>query len=294
MKKGKIKNKLSLVVGTTPESYRLSDRRLMKPVCHQKLEDGVMQGSMMVQDLDKLTVSRNKTLTHFVPNNIALMLSVSSKAMNEARRLLTEDIVGSGVELDVTRMEMNKIELLQALSSKVCDYLEGIQTSIVFGYTALEAFVNLSIPDDYKYSRPRKREGVSEEMDKAEIERFLPLKVKLKDILTEVYKTERLERQGFWGKFSTLEKYRNEIIHQKTITHTEFFKDFFKSSVVGVCQSPSDIIHFFYDAHAQENRTNPIWPWMDQCPFLPINRSFDSNNVEVVGNIYEGLHSQRR
>ena len=42
--------KQGLVVGTTPGSFRLVDRRLMKPVCHQSYDGGVLQGSMLIDN----------------------------------------------------------------------------------------------------------------------------------------------------------------------------------------------------------------------------------------------------
>lgn len=91
------------------------------------------------------------------------------------------------------------------------------------------------------------------------------------------------------GHFLNLELYRNEIIHQKSISHTEFYKVYFKESIFSVCQSPVELITFFHDSHAEENKTNPLWPWLEGLETLPINREYDSSKFEVVGNVYEGI-----
>ena len=52
---------------------------------------------------------------------------------------------------------------------------------------------------------------------------------------------------------------------------------------------PFEIITFFYNSHAEENKTNPIWPWMEGVNTMPINISYDSSQFEVVGNMYEGI-----
>jgi len=83
----------------------------------------------------------------------------------------------------------------------------------------------------------------------------LPLKTKIKNILSEIYQTKKIENQKWWGHFSNLENYRNDIIHQKSISHTEFYKLYFKQSVFKVCSSPVEVIQFFHDAHADENKT---------------------------------------
>lgn len=281
--------KLALVVGTTPDRFNLADSRLMKPVCHQTYEGGALQGSMLIQDIDKVSLSKKNNITYFVPNNVALLLSVSEKALNEAKKIYTSNFTNQKIELDLDKMNGDRKVMMNQASSLVCDYLESIQTSIVFGYTALEAFVNLSIPENFTHTTEKNSKGISEVFDKKAIERWLPLKTKIKNILTEIYSTKRIDSQKWWGQFLNLEHYRNDIIHQKSISHTEFYKVYFKQNIFSICKSPTDVIRFFHDSHAEDNRTNPIWPWMEGAESLPVNTSYDSSKFEVVGNMYEGI-----
>lgn len=280
---------MSLVVGVHPEKYSIDDARLMKPLCHQKIENGLLEGSMLVQSIDKVTINSKKKITYFIPNNIALLLSQSQKSLEKAKEIYNKKFLDPELELDFEKMDGEKKESLSNVSSLVCDYLENIQTSIVFGYTALEAFVNLSIPSSYEYKSEKNAKGISETFDKVAIERWLTLRIKIKNILTQVYKTKSIEGEKWWGNFTNLEKYRNDIIHQKSIDHTEFYKVYFKQGTFEVCKSPLSVIRFFHDAHADENRTNPIWPWIEGAGTLPITYSYDSSNFEVVGNLYEGI-----
>lgn len=285
----KKKTKLGLVVGTTPEQYKLYDSRFMKPVCHQEYKNGILSGSMLIQDLDTVSLNRKKNLTYFVPNNIALMLSVSKKALESAKQSYNKNFLNSELELDINKISGDKKSAMHNISSLSCDYLENIQTSIVFEYTALEAFVNLSIPDDYIYTAEKNSKGILESYDKKAIERWLPLKTKISNILTEIYQTKKVENQKWWALLLNLESYRNDIIHQKSISHTEFYKDYFKERIFKTCQLADSIIQFFHDAHADKNKTNPIWPWTESMSTLPVNHSYDSSSFEVVGNRYEGI-----
>jgi hypothetical protein len=289
MSKKKTDGKQGLVVGTTPDRFRPVDRRLMKPVCHQSYDGGVLQGSMLVQDIDKVSLNKKDNITYFVPNNIALLLSVSDKSLQEAKKIYSKYFSNKEIELDLEKMAGDRKKMMNQASSLVCDYLESIQTSIVFGYTALEAFVNLSIPDEYEHTTEKNSKGIFEIYDKKAIERWLPLKTKVKLILTDIYKTKKIETQKWWGYFLNLELYRNEIIHQKSITHTEFYKVYFKQSIFSICKSPGELITFFHDSHAEENKTNPLWTWMNGLETLPINREYDSSKFEVIGNMYEGI-----
>ena len=289
-KKQKSKNsKLGLVVGTTPDRFKLGDTRLMKPVCHQTHKNGSLQGSMLIQDIDKVSLNKKSSITYFVPNNVALLLSIGEKALNAAQKTYTDDLSKPEIVLDLDKMEGDRKAMMNNASSFVCDYLENIQTSIVFGYTALEAFVNLSIPTEYTYTADKNSKGISEVYDKIAIERWLPLKTKIKNILVDIYQTKKVEGQRWWGYFSNLEQYRNDIIHQKSISHTEFYKIYFKQNIFHVCESPKEVIRFFHDSHAEDNQTNPIWPWMEGVKSLPVNTSYHSSNFEVVGNMYEGI-----
>jgi len=118
--------KQGLVVGTTPDRYRLVDSRLMKPVCHQSYEGGVLGGSMLIQDIDKVSLNKKSNITYFVPNNIALLLSVSNKSLQEAKKIHSKYFSDKQMELDLDKMTGDRKEMMNNASSLVCDYLESI------------------------------------------------------------------------------------------------------------------------------------------------------------------------
>lgn len=283
-------SKEGLIVGLFPEQFKVSDPRLNKPVCHQQIKGGEITGSMLLQDLNTAIIDRNKEITYFCPNNIAMLLSVNSKSLGQAKILYSDFFQNPSNTFELEKIEGNKKKFLNVISSKVCDYIEHINTAIVFGYTALETFANLSIPVGYTYETQHRYKGIKEIYDKEAIERWLTLKVKFQYILKEIYETKKPGRQKWWGYFSKLEKYRNDIIHQKTINSTSFYKAYFKKSIFHICECPVSIIRFFYQAHAENNRTNPIWPWLvNEKNFFPVNTQYDSSRFEVIGNIHEGI-----
>ena len=237
--------KIGLVVGLFPEQYRIADPRLNKPVCHQQIEEGKVTGSMLLQDLEIATIDGGKEVTYFCPNNVAVLLSVSSKALGKAKELYKKFFRAPDMEFRIEKIEGDKKAFLNQVSSEVCDYIEYVQTSVVFAYTALETFTNLSIPEGYLYQTENKSKGVKETYDKNAIERWLSLKVKVQHILTEIYATEKAEHREWWGHLSNLERYRNDIIHQKTITSTSFYKEYFKATVFPACECPLAIMKFF-------------------------------------------------
>jgi hypothetical protein len=284
------RHKMGLVVGLFPDQYKIVDPRLNKPVCHQKVEKGEVTGSMLLQDIDTVSIGNGREITYFCPNNVAVLLSTSLKALDKARELYEGFFRAASVEYRVESVDEDKKTFLNRVSSAVCDYIEHVQTSIVFAYTALETFANLSIPEGYQYQTENKSKGIRETYDKDAIERWLSLKVKVQCILREIYETKAVERQKWWGRFSNLERYRNELIHQKTIQSTSFYKAYFEPSVFLACECPLPVIKFFYETHAAKNRTNPIWPWLvSEKNYFPVSTRYDSQDLEVIGNVYEGI-----
>lgn len=248
------------MLATDSGSLNLTDRRFMKPISYRS-----PKGNLLVQEIEEVNLNRKCTINYYVPNNIALLLSVSEKALFEAKKIYSTHLINQG---PVQRSEV-KDPLIESRSIVVCDYLEKIQTSIVFGYTALEAFANLSIPDSHIYQANMNSKGISEVFDKLAIERYTSLKIKMKDILPKVYKAGDVTSQIWWGHFANLEQYRNDIIHQKTISHTDFYKVYFKESIFKICACPNDVIRFFHDSHAEDDKTNPIWPWLEGVETVP-------------------------
>jgi hypothetical protein len=80
-------HKTGLVVGLFPEQYRIADLRLNKPVCHQQIEGGKITGSMLLQDIETAPIEKGKEITYFCPNNVSVLLSISSKSLGKASEL---------------------------------------------------------------------------------------------------------------------------------------------------------------------------------------------------------------
>lgn len=283
------KEKLGLVFCVDPEQFEIFDNRISKPVCIKSVENGVEVGSMVVQELDQINFKKNK-LTYFTPNNVGILLSISKNALNEAKRIYDESLDPNKFEHSIEQTKGDKRSFLIAKSKIVCDYIEKIQISIVFSYTALEAFSNLSIPENYNYKAEVKNKGTIEVYDKKAIERWVSLKDKLCDILTDVYQTKTFKNQPFWNHYTRLETYRHDIIHQKSISITEFYKKYYTKDIFNVCQSGERIIKFFNEGHSEKNKTNPLWPWLiDKTKEFPVTTDFRSEDFEIVGNLYEGI-----
>lgn len=285
------KSKPSLIINLRPEDYEIFDMRIKKPLTYEvfgKVDEG---GSMVLQEKDEVLIS-NKKLEYFIPNNVAVLLSISQKAKCIAAELFEKNFNPTKTNIEILKAE-DKINFAKRKSIEVADYIEQIQTSIVFAYTTLEAFANLSIPEEYYFYQKVKSKGIDERYDKTAIEKWINLTTKLQNILPIIYKTKPIEKSKDWAYFVKLEKYRHEIVHQKSIEHTGFYKVYFQKDIFAICSCAEAIIKFFYDNHSLE-KSNPLWPWIiGKEKEFPIFKG-DPEKFEVVGNIHEGIKKKTK
>lgn len=280
--------KLGLVVGISPDNYEINDHRLRKPVWHQKLANNKIVGSGLFQELDQIKIGKKK-VTYFQPNNIALLLSISKKQLENAKEYYYEHFKKTSTEVDYLTHSGDKKKFIGQKSKEICDYIEMVETSIVFSYTAIEAFANISIPNGYEYKSKTKK-GIDEIYDKESIERWITLKEKISNILPSIYNVKKPTQKKWWNEFIKLENYRHSIIHQKSIDSTDFYKNYFSDDIFRICNTAETIIKYFYDETAKQNRTHIMWPWLKkEKSEFPISFDFDDIKAEVIGNLYEGI-----
>ena len=147
----------------------------------------------------------NKTLTISLPNAVAMCLNISYRAHGDSNKLLSE----SGVQRSLKKA-VNFINDAQAI-----DCMENLITSIVFAFTALEAFANETIPDDYIYEFERRDKRCTESYSKDQIERYISLDDKISCVLPSILKVKSPKGTRVWQEYSKLKKIRDRIIHMK-------------------------------------------------------------------------------
>lgn len=293
-KKESNRSKEFVVLHRNIKDYEIFDLRSNRPVCYKESKFDLNAASMVIQEIDTFEFSGQpkrspNTFEFFAPNNIALLLSIMQKSIDRAKEIYLVHLNPDKFNHSFENEKVNKKEKLYSNSKILYDYIEQIQSAIVFGYTALEAFTNLSIPNGYIYTSEKNGKGIQEVLDKDAIERWLSLKIKISNVLQEVYGTKGLTKLPVWSKFLKFEEMRHDIIHQKSIQETDFYKLYLHRNIFDVCSSPIVIIQYFYDSLEKKNSTNPIWPWIiNREKTFPISYDYQSDNFEVIGNIYEG------
>lgn len=91
----------------------------------------------------------------------------------------------------------------------------------------------------------------------------------------------------YLSRFIELEKLRHSIIHQKTIEHTEFYKEYFNYSIFELCGVAEKIIQFFYENCLYDFSTNPLWPWITGKEDIFPRSHYNPDWFEKSGSIYD-------
>lgn len=158
----------------------------------------------VIKQAANLQLPSGKTLTLSVPNATALFLSSSHRAYAEAATLMKKNKIANAPRPVVTFGN----------DDDAFAWLEHMMTAIISAYTAIEAFVNQSIPDDFIFEK--EKSGVKDMLNKVEIEKRLPLKEKLSAVLPVALNIKRPVGHTGWDKFCRLEAMRDRIIHMKS------------------------------------------------------------------------------
>ena len=96
------------------------------------------------------------------------------------------------------------------------DCLQSLIAGVVFSYTAVEAFANSTIPDDFLFSIERDDKKCRETYSKDQIERHMSLDKKLDKVLPQVCSLTSPKGTKLWVQYNELKKMRDRLIHLKS------------------------------------------------------------------------------
>jgi len=123
------------------------------------------------------------------------------------------------------------------------DYFETIIISIIFSYTSIETFVNICIPNNYKFTETKNGEEIIN--DKIDIEKRFSLRRKLLEIIREVLNTPDPSKEKWWSKLIELEDIRDEIIHTKQSKSEERYSKLLSPKIYHIIQVNQEIIRYY-------------------------------------------------
>lgn len=150
-------------------------------------------------------LTKKKHLTLVLPNATALCLNASERAWESAREMRKVAKIDSSIKATV-QFDSTGISF---------DFLERVMESIVMAVTALEAFVNDNIPDDFEYHTHKKNKVILEVMDKKAIERWISLDEKISEVIPKAKSIKSPKGTKCWEGYVELRRVRDRIVHLK-------------------------------------------------------------------------------
>lgn len=127
---------------------------------------------------------------------------------------------------------------------------------VIFLFTAIEAFINHSIPDGFEYSQKSKKNTIV--YNKDQIQKEIRFDEKLKKILPEVYgKSFHDQNQTKQSHIDKLRNFRDDIVHTKTVKgdqtqYAEIFKTAFDFNYETTLHTVRDLFNFYRKGYVEE------------------------------------------
>lgn len=146
-----------------------------------------------------------------VPDAVALYLAVAVGAEQRARAMqaILGNLAGD------TGSNTAPASDLKSAEREYFDALQELVTLVIFSYSSIEAFANLTIPEGYVHRRVRADGRCTEEYDRLQIERNIPLAEKLDVILPAITQANSPKGTELWRRFVYLQRLRDRLIHLK-------------------------------------------------------------------------------
>jgi len=233
------------------EGMQVIDPRELRPYVIRAKK----QNQVFVLGQNEIYLLDGKKISFPPPNNIALNLNISAKEYDIAIKMFEKKI-------RPLLMQSKSIDFKKEEVSELYDYFEHLQVSLLFNYTAVEAFSNVAIPEEYQLEKLNNKK-VKEIWVKENIERWLSTSEKIGDIVPKILDVPSPKNESFWNDFKELEKIRDEIVHQKTTTNetnvrSRFLKEFFKGEIFSIIRSGYLVINYFCTKSKQAHIYFPV------------------------------------
>lgn len=221
------------------KKIKVNDVRMCQPVGFRSKQEK----KVMFVQLTETYEHNGRNVYFYRPNNVSLCLNISKKESENAQIIYKRLI-----EPKLSSNEGKSIEFKEEDTATLYDYFEHVHKSLIFIYTAVEAFANLAIPKTIEYEKLNNK-GIKEIWSKENIERWMPTSEKL-------INTTSPKDTDYWSKFKKLEGMRNDLIHQKTISDMKVFIQFLDKEIFDLINSGFKLINFF----CKESSDNPFFP----------------------------------
>lgn len=239
---------LYLISRYEEKNLQLLDMRLLPPkvLVPDDIEDYKFLG-WKVESLEM----QGKQVQFLTPSMVALQVNIANESLRKIQEL-KKSMQSMHHEQNVEDEDIS--ELLIAHTLKVYEFIECAQKAIIFSFTALETFINLSIPYDFVWKKETQKK--TELYNKEQIERNVTWREKINIVVNDIYGIPEIKKEKFWSSLMELLAIRNRLIHIKSSDDTAVLKDILNKDIFKICYAGQEYINFITDKTAENNSNN--------------------------------------
>lgn len=265
--------KIALVSEFKEESFKLLDIRFLPPKI--LVPSDLDNYKFVSRNVEEVNIENSK-IQFLTPSMVALQINIANESIRKVKKLKDRiKIIPSEQEKDDRELG----EKMIGHTLEVYEFIEQAQKSIIFSFTALETFVNLSIPKDFIWEKTTTRK--KEIYNKEQIERYIPWKEKINLVITDIYKLPEIKQTKFWSSLMELLEIRNRLIHIKSSDDTEVLSDILNKDIIRICFSSQEYINYISENVTENEHIKTV----DIEKFPIISDSRKVRLTQKVGNI---------
>lgn len=259
-------------------SLELLDMRFLPPKI--LIPNDIKDYKFLSRNIEEVEIKKNK-VKFITPSMVALQINIANEALREIKAS-NKRIQNIYSEQDFNNESMG--ESLVDHTLEIYSFIEHAQKAIIFSFTALETFINLSIPSDFIWKKPTARK--TEVYNKEQIERYITWREKINLVVTDIYQMPQIKQMGFWSDLIELLDIRNSLIHIKSSDDTRVLTEILNKDIFKICFSSQEYINYISEHMVENDNVKPTD--IERFPIISNKRKIAliQNRVNEISPIY--------
>jgi len=270
--------KMILISKFDENSLELLDMRFLPPKI--LVPNDIKDYKFLSRSIEEMDIKKHK-VRFITPSMVALQINIANEALREVK-VLNNKIQNLHSQQKLDDGSINNLLIEHTL--EVYNFIEHAQKAIIFSFTALETFINLSIPNDFIWKKITSRK--TEVYDKEQIERYISWKEKINLVVTDIYEVPQIKKMGFWSDLIELLDIRNRLIHIKSSDDTEVLNDLLNKNIFKICFSSQEYINYVSENMVENDNVKAID--IEKFPIISSKNkiALPQKNVDKLSPVY--------
>lgn len=242
--------KMVLISKFDENSLEILDMRFLPPKI--LIPNDIQDYKFLSRSIEEVNIKRN-TVRFITPSMVALQINIANEALREVKSL-DNKIQNLYSKQNIDDGSLNNLLIEHTI--EIYNFIEHTQKAIIFSFTALETFINLSIPNDFIWQKTTSKK--TEVYNKEQIERYVSWKEKIDLVVTYIYEVPQIKKMSFWSDLTELLNIRNRLIHIKSSDDTEVLTELLNKNIFKICFSSQEYINYISENMVENDNVKAI------------------------------------